>query len=113
MTLFPKNVEHIKETALGAFLSGVNDVAMKDSIPYIDRDPDTFKHLVRYLNDDFKLPNHLDKRATWLLRKEFEHWLIPFRHLSLQIGIFNQKPKNLEASALSSWLSSEKLNVES
>ena len=98
-----ETVEMIEETALGVLLSGRHEVEMKDNVLFIDRDVQVFSYLKEFLETGV-IPE-ISKKDQWLLKKEFEHWVIPWKFIQLQKGVFNKKPLELEDQALQNWIS--------
>jgi hypothetical protein len=56
---------------------------MVEGIPFLDKDPETFKNVIIYLANGLNLPK-LDKVKMKKLTKELEYWRIQFYILTME-----------------------------
>ena len=65
----------VEGSALEAMFSGRHEVTLKNNKPFVDRDPETFKHILYFLENN-KLPKLSDTVAREKLEEEIDYWAI-------------------------------------
>ena len=65
----------VEGSALEAMFSGRHEVTLKNNKPFVDRDPETFKHILYFLENN-KLPKLNDTVAREKLEEEIDYWAI-------------------------------------
>jgi hypothetical protein len=62
---------------------GKLNIQMVEGMPFLDKDPETFKNVVTYLANGMNLPK-LDKSEMKKLTKELDYWRIPYYILTIE-----------------------------
>ena len=70
----------VQESRLAAYFSGVTEVKKINEECFLDRDGDTFLHVINYLRNNRELlPDFHDYNDEIQFYKELEHWKIPLK----------------------------------
>lgn len=72
-------IDLVPESGLAQLFNNKNGA---EEMPFLDKDPESFKNVVRYLANGCQVPK-LDKNEMKLLAKELDYWRIPYNILTI------------------------------
>ena len=107
-------IDKVPESSLAQLFTGKIKCQMVEGIPFLDKDPETFKNVVIYLANGLNLPK-LDKVKMKKLTKELEYWRIQFYILTMEEQLENvmtSVPENCDKKAVKEWKKHGILNLE-
>ena len=76
LKLNKKSLSNVEGSALEAMFSGRHNVTQLNERPFVDRDPEIFKHILYFLENN-RLPTIQDKEELLLLDQELDYWALP------------------------------------